>query len=223
MQYLGNTKTYFPNSFPEYRTGRGTMKINGIADLKVKPDTAIISISIISENVNLQAAIQENSITSANVLNSLYKLGISKDDIYTDVYNIEPQYDFIEGKQTFRNYKVTDTINVKTKDLSSVGEIIDTSIAAGANAINSVKFTLENQTYYYNKALNMAIKNAILKAEQISGNLKIWITPIPVQIKELSSIQAAEYFTQTKNLTFAPPIIPGKINITAQVEAIFCY
>lgn len=223
MQYWGNTKTYFPNSFSESHISRRMMKISGSADLKVKPDTAIVSISIISENANLQAALQENSAKSTNVINNLYNSGIPMEDISTDFYSVEPQYDFIEGKQTFRNYKVTNTINVKVKNLSEVGKTIDSSIAAGANAINSVKFTLENQTYYYNKALNLAIKNAMLKAEQISGNLKVWLNPIPVKINELSSMTGTEYYPQFKSLASAPPVIPGQISINARVEALFYY
>ena len=57
---------------------------------------------------NIETAQRENIIISNRVIDKLGKeIGVLRKDIQTSIYNIEPQYDYIEGKQIFRNYKVT--------------------------------------------------------------------------------------------------------------------
>lgn len=202
---------------------RGELKTNGTATIKVEPNIAIVNLGVVTEDMNLEKAQRENAIKVTSIINELLKFGISKEDISTFTYNIEPQYDYIEGKQVFRGYRVTNILSVTIKDLSKVGQIIDAAVSKGANRVDNIKFTVENPSLYYNKALSLAIMNAINKARQVENTLKVSMFKIPYKIIEQSSTENVQELASFKALAAATPILPGQITITSNIEAFFHY
>lgn len=200
------------------------MNINGKGSVMVDPDIATVSLGVITENKELKAAQEENAIISTKVLNSLINSGIEEKDIKTETYTINPEYDYVEGKQVFRGYKVTHTFKVTIKNLKKIGEIIDSAVASGANVVNNINFTISNPSIYYRKALNLAIDDAVRKAESMESSLAIVINRIPISI-----IEEGQGYTPIaeKALYSAPaaatPIKEGQIEIIANIKAVFIY
>ncbi|KGK85937.1 SIMPL domain-containing protein [Clostridium sp. HMP27] len=202
---------------------KGALKINGTSTIKVEPNIAIVNLGVVTEDTNLEKAQRENAIKVTSIINELLKFGVSKEDISTLTYNIEPQYDYIEGKQVFRGYKVTNILSVTIKDLSKVGQIIDAAVSKGANRVDNIKFTVENPSPYYNKALSLAIINAINKARQVENTLKVNMFKTPYKIIEQSSTENVQEVADFKVLAATTPILPGQITITSNIEAFFYY
>lgn len=201
-----------------------TIKVNGIGNIKAEPNLALINLGVITEDKDLEKAQQENAVKSNAVLNQLYAMNIPKNQISTASYTIEPQYNYVEGKQIFRGYKVSNILNVKTKELNKVGEIVDNAVKAGANVVNSITFTIDNNVLYYNKALSLAVKDAIAKAINIGNTIGVKIHEVPFNIIELTTRSINEEPPTGKvYAASATPIIPGEINVTARIEATFNY
>lgn len=200
------------------------MNINGKGSVMAEPDIAVVSLGVMTENKELKAAQKENAEKSTEVLNSLINNGIEEKDIKTETYTVSPEYDYIEGKQVFRGYKVTHIFKVTIKDLKKVGEIIDGAVASGANIVNNISFTISNPSMYYKKALNLAIDDAIKKAKSVEENLKITINSIPVSINEEGQgpTPMAEKVLYSAP-SVATPIKEGQIEITANIKAVFVY
>lgn len=202
---------------------KGELKINGTATIKIEPNIAIVNLGVVTEDINLEKAQRENAIKATSIINELLKFNIPKEDISTFTYSIEPQYDYIEGKQIFRGYKVTNILSVTIRDLSKVGQIIDAAVSKGANRVDNIKFTVENPSPYYNKALSLAIINAINKARQVENTLKVNLFKIPYKIIEQSSTENVQEVAGFKALAATTPILPGQITITSNIEAFFYY
>lgn len=215
-----NCDFYSPN--PQ-NLKRGELKTNGTATIKVEPTIAIVNLGVVTEDMNLEKAQRENAVKATAIINELLKFNISKEDISTFTYNIEPQYNYIEGKQVFRGYRVTNILSVIIKDLSKVGQIIDAAVSKGANRVDNIKFTVENSSLYYNKALSLAIINAVTKARQVENTLKVDVFKIPYKIIEQSSTENIQEFTDGRVLAATTPILPGQITISARIEAFFYY
>jgi Uncharacterized conserved protein len=200
------------------------MNINGKGSVMTEPDIAIVSLGVITENKELKAAQEENAAKSTEVINSLINSGIEEKDIKTEAYTINPEYDYVEGKQIFRGYKVTHTFKVTIKDIKKVGEIIDAAVSSGANVVNNITFTISNPSIYYKKALNLAIDDAIKKAKSIESNLEITVNRIPISITE----EGQSYTPMAEKAlysapTSATPIKEGQIEIIANIKAVFIY
>jgi uncharacterized protein YggE len=85
------------------------IKVTGEGELAVPPDSASVNLGVITESKQLITAQQQNSLDVAKVINSLISLGITKNHIQTFDYRIESDYDYEEGKQIFRGYKITES------------------------------------------------------------------------------------------------------------------
>ncbi|MFD3157875.1 SIMPL domain-containing protein [Haloimpatiens sp. FM7330] len=211
----------FPYMYRQREVKSGKMKMNGIGTVKVEPDTAIINFGIITEDKVLQKAQKENSIITTRVINYLKSMGIDEKDITTTYYNVEAQYDYIEGEKIFRSYKVTNRLSVTIRNLDMVGEIVDGLTKNGVNEISNINFTVYNKSKYYRKALNIAVEDAIVKALDIGKTLNVNVDDVPWSIEEQSY-----YYENVQDQSLklaAVPIMPGQVKITAKIQAIFRY
>lgn len=200
------------------------LKVEGRGTIRVQPDTAVIIIGVSTEDVQLRTAQEENTRITTAVLNTLRNLGVPSRDITTQAYVIEPQYDFIDGRQVFRGYRVLHSLRITIRDINRIGEIIDSAVASGANIVNNISFTVSDPSLYYRQALNAAIDDAQAKAVVIGRKLNIAVSQVPVQITEedyqyVTPIQP--FLAQAAPMT--TPIQAGQIEITARIEAVFAY
>ncbi|MBC2580447.1 SIMPL domain-containing protein [Clostridium sp. DJ247] len=223
INFMMNYPYFNSNTVNIYNAQKGIIKINGTGIIKAEPNIAIVNIGIITENKSLETAQSENTTISLNVINELYRMNVTRNQISTASYSIEPQYDYIEGRQVFRAYRVTNTLNVKITDLKTIGQIIDSSVAKGANNVGNIRFTVENPSFYYNKALNSAIKEAVVKSRNIGNTLGVNLYETPYKIIEQSLIPTSEDSSMIKVFSASTPILPGEITFVARVDAYFKY
>lgn len=208
------------------QTKPNRLTVTGEGTVTATPDEAIITIGVINESPNLSAAQKENTDKAAAVIQALISLGIPQSDIQTFVYRIEPQYNYENGQQIFRGYRVEHQLQVTVKDISKTGQVIDQAVAAGANSVSSIQFTVSNPNAFYNQALTIAIRNAQEKAISMARALQVTLQPVPVIVQELSQplpprpipFQAAMLAQSAET-----PIQPGENKIMATVKVEFTY
>lgn len=201
------------------------IKVKGEGEIAVQPDTASVNLGVVTESKELIGAQQQNSIVGNKVIDSLIALGIDRNQIQTFDYRIEPNYDYDQGKQIFRGYKVTHILEVKIDDLSIIGNVVDTAVQNGANYVANVQFTTRYKDSYYQQALVMALNNASSKAKTIANTLRVTLNPTPILVTEGTDvIQPFE----SQQVAFAKgvsstQILPGQLLIKASVSADFKY
>lgn len=199
------------------------LKVEGIGSIKVQPNMAIVVLGVVTENKQLKLAQEENAARMTAVLSTLRVMGIPSEDIQTQSYNITPQYDFIEGKQVFRGYRVEHLLEVTIRDMNKIGEIIDAAVQSGANQVNSIKFSISNPSIYYQQALNAAVDDALMKARTLGGKLNIEVSQVPIQIVEMGYESGGPIPMMYQAVGATTPIQTGQIEISARIEAIFAY
>ncbi|HWR60758.1 MAG TPA: SIMPL domain-containing protein [Clostridia bacterium] len=215
-----NCSYSYPNSL---MTRKGFIRVTGTGAVKAVPDTAIVSLGIVTENAILENARRENAVRTNTVVNALASMGIEKKDISTGAFSIDPIYDYIDGRQTFKGYRISNILTVTIEDIAKAGEIIDKATFAGANRIDNVSFTLSDITRYYDEALKLAVLNALHKAVEIGSTLDVQVDEIPFKIVEKSD--GAQLFTASAAKLAAPstPMMPGQLEITSAIVAVIGY
>lgn len=201
------------------------MKVNGEGEVTVRPDSASINLGVTTESKELITAQKQNSQASATVIHALLSQGIGHEQIKTFDYRIESDYDYIEGKQIFRGYKVTHILQVKIEDLASVGKVVDDAVQNGVNYVSNVQFTVKNKDTFYKQALNLAIKDAMEKAKTIAAALKVQFIPTPTLIVEGGS--TSQPFQHQPEMLVkgvsSTQFEPGQLQIKASILAEFRY
>lgn len=164
---------------------KGRIVVSSEASVKLKPDTANLTFTIITNNKNQVKALEENNKISNNVVKELEKIKISKDDILSSSIYVEPVYDYEKDPSVIVNYRAVNNITVSTKKLDDLSKIVNTSIKAGANSLSNINYSNSNTNTSYYKALELAIKDANKKADMIGKTLNFKNLK-PVLIEESS-------------------------------------
>jgi len=143
-----------------------TVMVQGEGTVKVKPDIAYINVGVESNHIDAKVAQEENRNQMDAIVNALKDHGLTDDDIKTISYNIWRGIDYRSEKE-IEEYHVTNMIEITIKNIDDVGNIIDVTSGAGANQINSIRFSVSDEKKYYNEALSIAMDNAKEKATSI--------------------------------------------------------
>lgn len=208
-----------------------TINVTGYGEVNVVPDIGYLYLGVTTENSTLDEAQKNNSTTINKVIEAVKKAGVVSEDIKTSNYSINPKYNYDDktGTSTIIGYTVNSTLNVTVKDIASIGNIIDTAIASGANISNGVTFGVSNYEKYYNEALTNAILNAKSKAQAIATALDVKLSTLTT-ITENSNGIPIEYpisydSASLKNIggSEGTTIETGVYKIGANVSVVYQY
>lgn len=161
----------FAGGYILYNAGP-VVSAQGTSVLKVVPDEVSVYLNIETRNKTAEDAKNANSEISDKVLTELLKLGLDKKEIQFGQYSLNPEYDWVDNRQVFRDYAAVQQVIVKVNDFDKVAGIVDKSVEAGA-LINYINFDLSNakQNEYKTQALTAAGQDAQIKAKATAAGL----------------------------------------------------
>ncbi len=146
--------------------------VTGQSDLKVPPDTAVIVLSVVTQNARALAAQQENARKTDAVIRAVREAAGGQPDIQTSDYSLEPERSYRGDRMpSIIGYEAKNSVTVRLNDLERVGACIDAATGAGANSIESVTFTLREDNPKRGETLAEASRQAMRKAESIAQSL----------------------------------------------------
>ncbi len=157
----------------------GTLNLTGSSVISVAPDVASVSFSVSNRNANMATAINETNATIETIKSTLVKsnLNISLDNITTSWFNTYPEYSRQErdyNKQaTIIGYVVSHQMSVSVDNIENLNDVINILVDSGAENLNNVNYSLKNKEEAYNKALELAIANAVSKANTLTKLLNL--------------------------------------------------
>lgn len=202
---------------------KSKIQVTGEGSVSIQPDTAKIILGVEVEDVELQKAQSINAKTISNIIQAITNAGIPKENILTTNFTIFPIYDFVDGKQVFRGYRVEHMLQVTVEDIENVGSVVDLAVQTGANRFSNISFQLANPQIAYREALKKAVNDAVQKAKTIANTLRINLNKTPVQvIEQKNCFEGPTPFMESSMVKSATTEIePGKQEIIAFVTAIF--
>ena len=187
------------NQVSNTATTTNTVSFSGEGKITAKPDIAIISASIVTQAVDSKSA-QDSNSTKSNAVDSFLKnQGIAEKDIKTSGYNITPQYKYppYGGQATITGYQVTQSYEIKVRDLTKVSAILDGLVTAGANQVNNLGLQIENPDALKSQARQLAIDDAKKKAKELEKQVGIRLGKI-VNFSEGSNGYPVPMYFDTK-------------------------
>ncbi len=135
----------------------------------VVPDIARLQLGVQNSAATVEEGMTSNTATMDAILAAMTEAGIADRDIQTNSYNIYLDEGY-RGPDTAANpvYRVSNMLTVKVRDLATVGEVLDAAVAAGANQIWGVSFTVEDRTAAEADARAKAMADARARAEALA-------------------------------------------------------
>lgn len=218
---------YQPNrNIPTRKSRTNVIRVTGEGRVSIQPNRAEVTLGVTTEDKELQKAQQDNANLIDKIKSALNALGIQDESIRTVNYSIYPQYDYIEGKQIFRGYRVEHLLFITIDNIEKVGLVVDTAVQNGANIVSRITFTSSEVHQYELHALSLAVVNAYQKAEAIANTLRVQLINAPILIAENSRqlggpvpLQATTFLKSGATT----PIQPGLMDIAVEVIAEFIF
>ncbi|WP_107948672.1 SIMPL domain-containing protein [Lysinibacillus parviboronicapiens] len=215
---------YYANFSPQSTPALRIITVTGNGKVLAAASYVQLQIEVSTQGENVQEAQQENANIMYRVLQSILALNIPRENVQTAAYNIAPIYDFVDGKQVFKGYEVSNAITVKIPDTNQVGAVIDTAVQNGANRISSIQFKIDNVDVYYQQALSLALQNAQMKAKTIAETMQLPLHPQPIEIVEEHESGPVLYKTMAMaESSISTPIEQGQMTVSATVRVKFPY
>ena len=198
-----------------------TVTVSGNARVSATPDTAVLTISVVTQNASALEAQQQNATQSTAVINAI-KTAAPTAEISTSGYALIPQRVYKENQPpTISGYEARNTVTATLTDLTKVGTVIDAAARSGANNIDGVSFTLRQDRVARSRALSDATLEAVSKANALAQTLggKV-VRIIAVQEGGATPRPVMRFDAMARTGAADTPIEPGTLEITAEVVLI---
>lgn len=190
----------------------------GHATIVAAPDRAFATVTAESRSRNSADAQKQNAEAMTAVLQKVQQAGVPKDAIRTIAYDLQPEFDYANGRQTFRSFVARNTVEVRLDNLDRIGAVIDAAATGGATSIGGIRFDVRNRETFERDALRMAVADARARAEAAAAGagrtidrvVRIEEAGVPDYPRPMLRMAAADQAATT-------PITPSSVEIQARV------
>jgi len=201
-----------------------TITVTGTGQVTLTPDIAYIYIGVHSQDPSATAATAANTASATAVIAVIKAAGVADKDIQTTNFSIYPQQQYdSNGKITGILYMVDNTVYVTVRDLTKLGDLLDATISAGANTINSISFDKADKTGALSQARAAAVADAKKQADELTSAAGV----------SLGEVQTISYYDSTPPVSVqyaradlaaggnSVPVQSGSMQITTTVSIVY--
>jgi len=146
--------------------------VSGTGKVTVTPDIATLRLGIAAQAATVAEAQSQAAEAMDRVMTALTDNGVDEKDIQTQYFSIYQvtRWDREKEEEIVVGYRVTNMVTAKIREIDKVGSIIDAVAAAGGDLtrINSIGFSVDDPSAYYEEARQKAMADARAKAEQLA-------------------------------------------------------
>ena len=196
---------------------------------ETNPDTAYIHFNISAQENSARDAYEHASKSAEQIRQILRNNGLEPKAAQIGYYALQPVYDYRTPKRKIVGYRVTSNVDLKLKDFSKVGPILQQLAEADITEDQSVNYGLEDTEAAKTKAVEDAYRRARGTAAAIAlasgrtlGELSYAavdtyapVRPVPMMARSAMATKAGALPAPTEEFT------AQTVTVTAHVNAVF--
>ena len=169
-----------------------TISVSGDGEAYAAPDIATVSFAVTQEAKNSVDARKVVDTQMKQIHDFLIGAGVLEKDIKTTGYNLYPKYEWEQkqivcitypcvqppGKQVLVGYEVSQSVEVKVRNLDDAGKVLGGLTDNGATNVSGLNFLVEHEDAVQATAREAAITKAKVKADQLARDLDVTLVRI---------------------------------------------
>lgn len=219
---------------PEPHSGATMAYVSGHGSVLVPPDMASIVIGIEVEHPTLGEAQAEATSRATAIIDAIEAAGVAEADIQTTNFNVRivRERDRDEGRNQrgeIKGFQVSNVVEVTVRALDTLGRILDDAIAAGANEVRQITFSLSDPAEAAAQARTRAVEDARGKADTLAAAAGMMVSrlvtisesyaplPAPVELQAAPAMEDASGGLSRAEV----PIAIGTDEIVVEIEAAY--
>jgi hypothetical protein len=199
--------------------------VSGNGEIDVAPDRAVVSLGAVAQDKDAAVAQQKVNKVVQKSLDAISDLGIKKEKIQSQRITLQPVYQQSDESMPRRGpkivgYEASNQLQITLEDLSQIGPVIDAGVKAGADQVQGVDFSLQDETDATQAALENAVSQAKIKALAIARAADVSLG----KVAEIDEGNVQRIFPNVPRMMHmaaaaevATPVQPGQIQISASV------
>jgi uncharacterized protein len=137
-----------PQATIQEMAGTPLVKLSISETLRTPPDEASITVGTQARAPTATAAAAANKEKTERLLATIRRAGIRERDIQTQGIQLSPEYNYINdpatgrGRQVFNGYVASNSIQLKTRNIDTLTQLLDTLTQAGADTVYGPNFAI---------------------------------------------------------------------------------
>jgi len=196
---------------PQQESSQRTITVTGSGTAYGAPDIVTVGLGVETSNADILAAMDDTNARMNAVLQAVQDNGVAPEDIRTDHFSIYQDYSYggpmepaVNG-QPAPAYRVSTGVTVTVRNTDSVGELLSSAVAAGANMVNYIQFDIEDRGALEADARELAVADAQARAAHLAGSLGLTV---------------GEPLSITENTDYYSPMMGGGGGLALEAAAI---
>ncbi len=193
----------------------------GAGEVQGSPDTLALDASVEFVAPDATAAMNQTNDRQRAVIDALVDAGIDSDDLATTEADLQPQYG--PENNVIIGYRATNSIDVTIRDLDLASEALGLIVSTGGNAtrINSISYSIEDDSQLVRDARASAFEDAKDRAGQYARLSGLELGKV-ISISETGSAKRPPPMPAQREMMEAPvPLEPGLQTVSFSVTVIW--
>lgn len=194
------------------------INVSGEGKVSVSPDLATITLGLETNGKDVSEITKESTASMNKIIEELKALGLESADIQTTQYSVNPRYDYTDKGRVDDGYQIEQNIEVKIRDFDKIANVITIATENGANVINNLQFSIEDEQKAKNDAREKAIAQAKQKAQEIAQETGIKLGKI-INFYESSSSSDNPIYYSVKSMSSAVALEDSAMGVSSNIES----
>lgn len=209
---------------PARAAEESTITVEGSAIVSAAPDTALLSLGVVSEGATAGEAMAAASAAATKTIAAIKGAGVEPRDIQTSDFSLQPVYSDGDDNVAPRidGYSVRNTVTVRVRALDKIGAIVDTAVASGANQVQGLTFAVADAARRRDEARAGAFQDAKRRAELYAAAAGVTLGPVRSIAEQTGGYPGPRPMMKMMAAEAAPmPVETGEVELSVDVTVVF--
>lgn len=198
-----------------------TITVEGRASLAVVPDTAVVSLGVITNRAKAADAMADNTQATKVLLDQVKAAGIGDQDVSTTAVDLTPTYRPSDNQVT--GYQASNMLEISIRPTANAGALVSRLADKGANAIEGIAFVVSPDPKREDALRVAAMQDARHKAEVYVEALGLRLGRLLSITPQDTGVGAPRAFRTAagRGAPMAVPLAAGRQDQETQVSVTF--
>lgn len=202
--------------------------ITGAGLAAAAPDLVTVTIGVETRAETAEAALAENNAKARALADAARAAGVAARDVQTSGLSLFPIYERRgaslaggDGPPKLTGFQVGNALRLRLRDMATVGETLTALVAAGANQMRGIAFSIDDDQALRDEARRAAVADARRKAALYAEAAGVTLGPI-LSISETGAAGAPRFEAAARSLAAdAVPVEAGETSVSAAVTIVW--
>jgi uncharacterized protein YggE len=137
------------------------LAVNASATTRTTPDLAIVTLGVVARGATAREAQAAQATRMNAVMEAVRAAGVEEAEVQTVGYGLDPVYAYPRGgAPRIASYQSRNSVAIRVRNLNAISALIDATVADGANELQGIQFTFQDEEASLDAARAQAVQTA---------------------------------------------------------------